>query len=167
MKRLISFSLGILGVFFLIPSSWADQEERYALTTLLPIHETVLNETGELEPPPNSYLWVQQRPKKSISLSFDLQMLPADLKELKKCTVRIVSKDPKYRGEHGENKANTGGDTVSLKGRLPNSAEKDSVVSFNDLGYDEREKKKDHRCDGSEGWEFRFVQKDQGGDRSA
>jgi hypothetical protein len=44
--------------------------------------------------------------------------------------LRVVAKDPKYIPVN--NKGNTGGDTVALTGRLPES--KESIVAFNDIG---------------------------------
>lgn len=132
MKRSIQSSFAIVSVFFWINLSWGEQSERYLTTTLLPVNEEVLGENNESEPLPDSYLWIQQKPKKIISLQFDLNGLPPDLKEFKACSLRIVASDTQYKPK--DNMRNTGGGTVSLTGRLPAPENKNSIVDFNIIG---------------------------------
>jgi hypothetical protein len=62
--------------------------------------------------------------------------LPPDLKDLKKCSVRIAAKDPQYRAN---NQKNTGGDAIFLKGMLPSAKFEESVVAFNEIGIKSKE----------------------------
>ena len=134
MKRLLKAFFAVLCVFIWIDVSWGSRSDRFLTTTLLPVEEKVIGDTGQPEAPPEpenkSYLWVQQKPGRLIELHFDLNGLPPDLRDFEECSLRVVAKDPKYIPLN--NKGNTGGDTVALTGRLPDG--KESIVAFNDIG---------------------------------
>jgi len=134
MKRLLKAFFAVLCVFIWIDVSSGSRSDRFLTTTLLPVEEKVLGEADERVEPPEPenkpYLWVQQKPRRLIELHFDLNGLPPDLRDFEECSLRVVAKDPKYIPVN--NKGNTGGDTVALTGRLPES--KESIVAFNDIG---------------------------------